>query len=193
MSKLLWLPIDIPKFPYPDMEITTETTWIFWSFGKITESRESPYDVSVIKKEILIKYPLLEEWFRNFPYKTIRNIKFNIQNSAVFPHIDFTKPEANPQLFANNSENEPCGYRILIRGSRTKMMYVVDNGEKVYVDIPEDTDVYVLRHSEGWHGVDDEEGRTTIFTHFEVDPEENKLLIDRSLDKYKDYAIWSKD
>jgi hypothetical protein len=190
-NNLLWLPIDIPKFPYPNMELAQDTSWAFWNFTKMVEG-DSPYETTVLKQEILDAYPKLLEWFQYFPYKTIRNIKWNTQVGEVRSHIDFTKPVNNPDLFKNNSENEPCGYRILIRGSRTNKLFVMRDDEKVYVDIPEDTDVYVLRHTDGLHGVDADEDRTTIFTHFEIDPIRHRLLIEKSLEKYNNYAVWVK-
>ena len=191
MKKLLWLPIDLPKFPIKDFTVDIETTWNFWNFGKITESRPSPYDITEIKQTILDKHPELSAWFNLFPIKTIRNIKFNIQQSEVVEHIDFTRPEANPDLFSNNNQNEPCGYRIVLLGARQNKMYVTDNNVRTYVDMPDDTDVYVLRHTDGLHGVDDETGRITIFTHFEIDPIKHNLLIERSLLKYGSHAVWS--
>ena len=190
-NNLLWLPIDIPKFPYPNMELAQDTSWAFWTFGKMVDGN-SPYEETILKQEILDQYSKLLEWFQHFPYKSIRNIKWNTQIGEVLPHIDFTKPDNNPELFRNNSENEPCGYRILIRGSRTNKLFVMRGNEKIYVDIPDDTDVYVLRHTDGLHGVDMDENRTTIFTHFEIDPVRHELLIEKSLEKYKNFAVWSK-
>jgi hypothetical protein len=186
MNNILWLPIDIPKFPLPDLDLSTETSWAHWDFAKLTTSQSSPYSHSEIKDDV---DETLKTWFGNFPYSSIRNIKFNIQKDLVSDHIDFTKPELDPQLHENNSMNEPCGYRILVRGTRKGNMYVVHNGVKIYTEMPDDTDVYVLGHTSTLHGVDYEPGRVTIFTHFEIDPILHKQLITRSLQKYGKYAI----
>ena len=44
-KKLIWCPVDIPKFPYPDFDLPTSSTrWQFWDFKKITKSVESNDD-----------------------------------------------------------------------------------------------------------------------------------------------------
>jgi hypothetical protein len=186
MNNILWVPVDIPKFPLPSLDLPTHTSWSYWDFAKLTKQKSSPYLETEFEENVSV---VLKKWFDYFPYKTIRNIKFNIQKNVVSDHIDFTKPHLDLNLHQNNANNEPCGYRILLRGTRKGKMYVIRDGERVYTEMPDDTDVYVLGHTNTMHGVDYEPGRVTIFTHFEVDPVEHKKLIDRSLDKYKKYAI----
>ena len=187
MKKLIWLPIDIPKFPISDFNLKTDFSWKYWNFARLSESRDSSYSETILKGNLDSR---LYDWFAYFPFKNIRNIKFNIQKDIVREHIDFTSPDNDKQLFENNSINEPCGYRILIRGSRQGKLYVYKNEQKHYTVMPEDTDVYVLRHTDGLHGVDLEPNRTTIFTHFEIDSVKHRDLIEKSLYKYKDYAIY---
>jgi len=187
MSNILWIPIDIPKFPLPDLTLVTHTNWLHWNFAKLTKTKESPYEETEFNDDVNNE---IKEWFSYFPYNSIRNIKFNIQKDKVSDHIDFTKPFLNPVLHKNNSQNEPCGYRVLLKGSRKEKMYVVKDGKKIYTELPDETDVYALGHTNALHGVDYEPGRVTIFTHFEVNPIEHKKLIERSLEKYKKYAIF---
>jgi hypothetical protein len=188
MSTILWCPIDLPKCPIiPDLQ--PNIVWHFWEYAKLTLNNENPYAVTNFTDEVMQRYPELVEWFKLFPYKTIRNLKLNRQVSEVRKHIDFTRPELDVDLHKNNSENEPCGYRILLRGSRKNKLYVVHNDEKIYCDVPDDTDVYVLGHTSTLHGVDDDDDRWTIFTHFEIDSEKHKTLLEKSLTKYSNYAI----
>lgn len=188
MTTVLWCPIDLPKCPQIP-KLIPNINWKFWEFAKLTINNENPYHVTDFTDECKKNYPDLVNWFNLFPYKTIRNIKFNHQLSAVIPHIDFTKPELDPDLHQNNRINEPCGYRVFLRGTRKEKLYVVHNGEKIYCNIPQDTDVYVLGHTSTLHGVDDDYNRWTFFTHFEIDQIKHKNLLDRSLQKYKEYAI----
>jgi len=190
MKKLLWLPIDIPKFPINDLLITTSSKWQFWNFFKMTQEMDTPYSVSDFRNEIKTDYPELIEWFKNFPYQNIRNIKFNIQQEAVRAHKDFVNPTVEFNLFKNNYSNEPCGYRILLKGKRHDTLYVENKGKKIYTYLPDSTDVYVLRHTDGKHGVEIDKNRTTIFTHFEIDQNKHKLLIEKSLEKYSNFAIF---
>jgi hypothetical protein len=64
------------------------------------------------------------------------------------------------------------------------------DGERIYCNMPEDTDVYVLRHTDGWHGTEEDDNRQTMFLHIEVDPVKHQELLKRSLDKYSKYAVY---
>lgn len=189
MQDILWCPIDIPKFPIQDFKPAITTSWEKWSFRKLTNPKASAYDISELSMDTISTYPEFSDWIDNFPYKTIRNIKFNIQNSSVHVHTDFTKPEENLELYRNNVENEPCGYRVLLSGKRFASMFVMDGDTKIYTVMPYETDVYILGHTSTYHGVDEEPGRETLFLHIEIDPIKHEELVMRSYDKYKDYAI----
>ena len=194
-NNLLWCPIDVPKFPYSNFDIPTSSTrWAYWDFKKITTRSENPYDISEINSYIYEEYPNLIDWINLFPYKSIRNIKFNTQINTCEPHIDFNikklKDKNSKQLFYNNNINEPSGYRALLSGSKTNKQYIMYNDEKIYTTIPEDTDTFVHNNTSLMHGVDDEPGRKLLYMHFEIDPNQHQKLLQISLEKYKDYAIY---
>lgn len=191
MNNLLWCPIDLPKFPIENFRVPSEFNWNFWNVTKLTEDRSSSYEQTTISNDIATQYPELVEWIKNFPYLTIRNIKFNIQVGSVSKHIDFTRPNLEPLLHKNNSENEPCGYRILLHGSRSNRLYVMRNGVKHYVTLPDSTDTYVLGHTNVLHGVDEDQDRITIFTHFEIDSFKHQQLLEKSVRKYSEYAVFA--
>ena len=188
-EKILWCPVDVPKFPLPNFKPETNKSWADWKFYRLTEKTDTPYDITTFTESAKNDYPEIVDWIKNFPYKNIRNIKFNIQKSFVTPHTDFDFPDKEPNVYKNNKENEPCGYRILIRGKRENSLFVMDGDKKVYTRMPEDTDVYVLGHTSTVHGVDEEPGRETMFLHFEIDATEHLKLLEKSYNKYKDYAI----
>jgi len=189
MKNLLWCPIDVPKIPITFNEAMGEK-WLFWNKTNFTKKQITPYDNSQWTQYALETYPEFIKWFEYLPYKSIRNVKFNFQMEEVKPHIDFTQPNLKPDLYQNNTDNEPCGYRILIAGRRKNSLYVMNNGNKIYCNMPDDTDVYVLGHTSTLHGVEDEIGRQTIFVHIEIDKDKHNDILMRSLEKYKQYAIW---
>ena len=193
MSKLLWCPVDLPKFP-SKFSIITEKNWKFWNIAKLTNTLEgNAYQKTKIKEEISNKYPELMEWLSLFPIESIRNFKFNIQTSSVATHIDFQNKKEDEELFMNNNVNEPCGYRILLKGRRENCLYMKNDryGKKIYCTMPDDTDVYVLRHTDGWHGTEEDLDRQTMFLHIEVDPEKHQELLAKSLTKYGKYAVYA--
>ena len=192
-NNILWCPIDLPKFPEINANTTANSAWTVWKFLKITEPRNSPYEVSQFTQEVQETMPNLVNWVNLFPYKSIRNIKINYQIDTVPTHIDFTRPHEEPQLHKNNLENEPCGYRVLISGKRSNALYIEQDNKKIYTTLPEETDVYVLGHTNVPHGVNYEPGRNTMFMHFEIDKEKHETLLLNSYKKYKDYAILKSD
>lgn len=188
-EKILWCPVDIPKFPILDFSPDTNKSWADWNFYKLTERTDSPYDITTFTETAKNQYPEVIKWLENFPYLNIRNVKFNIQKSFVTPHTDFDFPDKEPHVYKNNQDNEPCGYRILINGKRENSLFVMDGNKKIHTIMPTDTDVYVLGHTSTVHGVESEPGRQTMFLHFEIDKEKHLELLEKSYKKYKNYAI----
>jgi hypothetical protein len=194
MKKLLWLPIDLPKLPdITNLMIGNNKVeeFAYWQFIRLTEANSSPYKISQWRSEIVEKYPELITWFELFPFKNLRNIKLNRQMTSVKAHNDFTQPEQNLPLWHNNHSNEPCGYRVLVCGKRSNCLWVEQsNGNRIHCTMPIDTDVYVLNHTVGIHGVEDDNDRWTIFTHGEIDSLLHTVIIKRSLEKYANLAVW---
>lgn len=197
MSRLLWLPIDVPLLP--DISSLMDPAeldegFAYWRFRRLTERKDSPYSVSTWKTEISESSTGLMEWFEHLPFVNLRNIKLNLQERPVGGHVDFTNPDGDPDLWENNHQNEPCGYRILIRGRRDGCLWVDGSkGKRHACNMPVGTDVYVLDHTAGHHGVDDDADRWTMFCHAEIDPVRHATIIVRSLEKYGDLAIWDND
>ena len=194
MTRLLWLPMDLP--PLPDVSTLINTTGVrdsfaYWKFSRLTEKKNSPYDISQWKQTVRDQCPQLISWFSNLPFVNIRNIKLNQQIADVERHIDFTKPLDDPDLWNNNHQNEPCGYRIIVKGHRTSTLWVEDSaGVRHWCNMPADTDVYILNHTGGYHGVSYDPGRFTIFCHAEIDAAAHATLLTCSLTRYADRAIW---
>lgn len=192
-TKLLWIPADLPPFPITDkfLLLSKDDHFACWSFTRLTQKQPSAYDITWWNPEFEKNFTEIVEWFNNLPIKNIRNIKFNIQTTVVHPHIDFTNPDANMELWTNNHDNDPCGYRVLINGARSNKLYVVNSAnEKIYCCIPPTTNTYLLRHSDGYHGVDEDENRLVVFIHIEVEPGKHAAILERSLSKYASYAIY---
>lgn len=193
--KLLYVPADLPLFPITEqfLKLIQDNEYIFWNYARLTEESGNLYDSATWKSGIKAQFPEIIQWFQNLPISSIRNVKFNKQNKVVLPHVDFTHPEKNFPLWKNNYENEPCGYRVIIKGASENKLYVINSlKEKIYCVLPKDTNTYILRQTDGWHGVDNDNDRMSLYIHIEVNREENNSIIARSLDKYKTYAIYDR-
>ena len=190
-DRLDWCPIDVDKFPYPDMVMEASNDFWAWNFKRLTNDNMLSRTSVHLNREITLEYPLLEDWLSLLPFKSLRNIKFNVQKGEVEPHIDFGNPRKDPLLYENNRLNEPCGYRVMINGSRNNGLYIVQGENRIFANMPDDTDVYVLGQTCTNHGVSAEPGRRTMFLHFEIADVPHRSLLERSLDRYGDRAIWT--
>lgn len=198
MGNLLWIPIDVPPLPdLGDLCVPNERwrSFAWWDFVRLTENENASknYNVTDWSPWVREGYPQLVSWFGNLPFLSIRHVKINRQTRPVGRHVDFTNPMLNPLLWRNNHENEPCGYRILIRGKRSGTMWVErSDGSRQACDLPDGTDTYVLNHTAGPHGVDDDESRMVIFLYAEIDHHAHQSLVSRSLEKYAKHAVWDR-
>lgn len=201
-SKLQFLPIDVPKIPRQIAQNFIDTLgkhWkdhptsdgLYWQFIKLTERKKNWEDVSEFTEYAKTNLSQIVEWIeKNFPYKTLRNVKFNRQVAHTNQHVDYDYPK-DLDLFHNNQNNEPCGYRAVITGSKSGCLYLVNNqGERIYPTLPDTTDTYVIGTTNTLHGVEEESERETLYMHFEIDREEHQKLLERSLEKYREFAVW---
>jgi len=198
MKKLLWCPIDLPKFPSSNKLIeyfgNNNNKWYAWNIAKLTAEVSDDQGINPYSKTQLISelqlFPEIVEWIENLPYKSIRNVKLNRQIKDVSQHCDFTNPNKDLNLWENNNSNEPSGYRVILTGKRQNGLYVVSNDKRIYCNMPEETDTYVLTQTVGSHGVLEDANRWTIYLHLEIDKDEHEKLLKKSLAKYKEYAIY---
>lgn len=192
LRSLLWLPVDVPLFPVTEalLSHTKTESFHFWDFYRLTIKQATPYMETEWSDEVKVQHPEVVEWVKCLPIKTLRNVKLNLQQSPVAPHVDFTRPKDAPDLWANNAANEPCGYRVVLAGSNERVRVWTSDRKSRVCRMPEDTNVYLLRQTDGWHSVDEDTDRFTLYIHMEVDAEAHRILLDRSLAKYADYAIY---
>jgi hypothetical protein len=163
----------------------------WWKFLRLTEKRDHAYMVSKWKPELVELCPPLFSWFENLPYISVRNVKLNYQTRPVASHVDFTNPSADTDLWDNNHKNEPCGYRVVISGSRRgSLMVERSTGAVVSCSLPDSTNTYVIDSTSGKHLVTNDSDRWTLYCHGEIDTVRHAAIIRRSLSIYSHAAIW---
>lgn len=191
-NKLYYTPIDF-NLQLDKEEIlqnfNPSVDWNFWKFEKLTDNSNGKYGVNKFSDIALIRYPNLCKYISNLPFVNISNIKINIQKEAAIPHIDFVSPEQGQDLYQNNVNNEPCGYRILVNG-KSDAVKIHKDGKVYTCNMPSDTDLYVIDSSSVEHSVDQDYERVTVYITGFIDKSKHNQLIDNSLKKYKDYAIY---
>jgi hypothetical protein len=108
-------------------------------------------------------------------------------------HIDFGDPEKNLELFKHTNEHEPCGFRMIVKGTKSGDMVVSTNDKIIVPTMPDETDWYALNYTEGLHGSNpastDIDDRYVLFCMGWIDKDKHKELINRSIDKYSDFIV----
>jgi hypothetical protein len=197
MKTLFWLPLDLPKFEYSD-EIIADfngkiaTNAPAFLAQKLTENG-SPYAKSNWRNDLTASQSKLKEYIdAHLPFDDIVNIKVHHPNSKGSLHIDFVVPKDNPEFFKHNEENEPCGYRLVLSGARSGDLIIKNSSGNQYPQLPEDTDWYIIGFTNVLHSITHRcPNRYIIFCHGWINKEKHDIIINRSLEKYKDYAVWS--
>ena len=165
-----------------------DKAWNYWSFEKLTESKGGKYGKNDITKNAKIKYPKLCEYISHLPFTHISNVKINIQKEKALPHIDFVSKKEGLELYKNNIENEPCGYRLVVKG-KNNVLKLHNNNEVKTCFLPADTDCYVMNHTGGIHSVDDDSGRVVIYISGFIDKEKHLDILNRSMKKYSEFKL----
>ena len=205
----VFIPLDIPKFEYSDKvakEFSMNRTYKYWEIEAITE-----FDgVTPIGSVPNIKntHPELVEFVKTqFPFdgivslelfKCIKDIPYHIDNSYLCGDTrlkdlgeDETHMYITPEFYNHQLNTEPCGYRMMFFGDRQSLYYEI-NGKKEYVNIPEETDSYVLKTYSGPHAcklTPKDHNRLVLFVVGWVDKAKHYDLLNRSMIKYSEYCI----
>jgi hypothetical protein len=178
-GKLLFLPIDIDidiskLFDHKESLITFKGLWSTMIF------REEHFaNASIIN--------LLNQ----LPFSKITQAKYNVQKIDVIPHIDVKQEylNDNPQ-YKNICESEPSGYRIVLSGKPDSMeIFLDDQWKKVY--LPSVPGAYLINSTELYHRILNDTGRRSLYFRGFIDKIKHEELIEKSLIKFSDYAVYS--
>ena len=207
---MLFVPLDIPKFEYSDKVATEFSMTRFYNVWEVEAITEPDYSnpiggVTNIKEN----HPELVEFVKkHFPFskivslelfKCVNDIPEHLDNSYLLDDTtlqdrneDDTNMYITHEFLKHQQETEPSGYRMMFFGDRQSLYYKID-GEKKYMNLPEETDSYVLQTYDAWHGLKrtqkDIDNRLVLFAVGCVDVDKHYNLINRSIEKYSDYCI----
>ena len=198
-----WLPIDLPKFEYSQEvveDFKKSKTFMPLRGGfealRLTTKTSENYGIEQWRPDLSESQCKLRDYIdEHLPFDQLINIKIH-HPTRTRPddqfHYDFVSPDKNPELYEHNKNVEPCGYRLILQGHRTGELRVIANDKSIVPVMPMDTDWYVLGHTNTAHSnIGYPEDRYIVFCHAWINKEKHQELLERSLVKYKDYAIIS--
>lgn len=181
MNNLLFLPVDIDlkgfTFKRYNNSLENNSFNLWWSASVILDECVEQNDFKKVLDQL--------------PFTQITRITHKVQTAMVKPHVDvMASMGLQDNEYEHIANNEPCGYRLVIVGQHDKLK-VHNKKEWVTAALPTVPCCYLLNSIVGLHKVDDDDHREIIYIRGFVDPVKHKEIINRSLEKYKDYAIFS--
>lgn len=145
---------------------------------------------SVLLDESSVKLNLLSV-VDQLPFQKISSIMHKFQNQPIGPHYDvYKKMNIDINEMENILSNEPCGYRIVIKG-RNDVLKIHDGSKWLTPILPSVPCCYLINSTKLRHMVNDDPGREILYFRGIVDKYRHQELINKSLIKYKEHAVYS--
>lgn len=195
-DKIAWMPIDLPKFDFKEEVISQyveESIPYAHGMQRFTTKNKkygkSEWLPSLEGAQLQLKEYIVE----HIPFTDLVNVKIHRMDDYGIQHrhTDFFNPNDNIETYNHNLECEPAGYRMILRGKVKQALAIETDNGVFYPEVPEDTDWYVMGHTNIWHwnSADDPE-RYIVFMHLWLDKEKHFQLLEKSFKKYGHLAIW---
>jgi hypothetical protein len=177
---LLFVPLDItisnnPTFKLGDYHVSARQK--FWSTRTIL-GKENNY----------VDYNWL---FDQLPFSTVEIFTYKVQLKEVGPHIDHDIKNSTLEKLDLIKSTEPAGYHIVLQG-KNNSVDLHDGANWVTSLLPNVPSAYVLNIASCLHRVREDLDRTTLYIEGTLDIEKHRLLIERSVKKYKEFAVYKK-
>ena len=196
-SKIAWMPVDLPKFTLSETivsEYIEQAIPYAHGLQKFTTKNKDYSKSQWIDTLSNTQTKLVEYLEQHIPFTDLVNVKIHRMDAAgpQHRHLDFFHPDTNPELYKHNLECEPCGYRMILKGAVKKALAIETSNGVVYPELPEDTDWYVMGHTNVWHWNSEyDPDRYIMFLHIWLNKEQHFNLLEKSYKKYEDYVIWT--
>jgi hypothetical protein len=178
--RLLFLPIDIDltgieKFQQLDKSIKVKAFNSWWESTLITDKTAEINEFNKITDQL--------------PFTKITALTHKIQTEPVPAHIDvYSSMAFEPGEGENILANEPAGYRFVVYG-KTDSLELFTGKEWVTAHVPSVPCCYLINSTTGRHRVKYDENREIIYVRGILDPERHQALIQKSMEKYKEFSI----
>jgi len=214
---MIFCPLDIPPIPNKQKILDTfagDESFAWWREETLLGEKDlsKPFGPPGQWTEKSKRYPQLVDWISNhLPFEYFVYIRIARSKGDVWPHVDANYAQAplphhmtmEQWLIDDIRINEPCGYRFIVGGSR-KNLYMCEKYDpayqdktildqpKIYCEIPQQTDAFVINHQDQPHGVDIDEEDTQRLVGFvigKIGVDKHNKLLKNSISKYSKHII----
>jgi hypothetical protein len=174
--KLLFVPLDV--------EVTETNFELGERQDSYLEYWESFYVIG--KENNYQKYRSLVD---QLPFVYITAFAHKIQKTKIGSHYDY---HGESKLMYNHfHENEPAGYHVVLNG-KCDSLKIYNDKEWVNPILPHVPIAYLLNITSCLHRVKEDNLRKTLYIQGFLNVKKHNELIERSLKRYGDLAIYSK-
>jgi hypothetical protein len=180
MKNILFLPIDIDLSQLNFQQPANPKKSVKW---------QGSWDATFISEET-INQTGFDQILNQLPFTKITRLFHKIQTKLAPPHLDCSDNMIYEEgEYDYIKKTEPNGYRIVLKGNTTPL-WVFDNKQWHNVTLPSVPCCYIINSSAGYHKLDADHGRETIFIRGYIDETKHQELLKCSLEKYRDYAVY---
>jgi hypothetical protein len=188
IKDLLFCPIDleVPDFGIYELGVTAQKSPIQardWNVEYICSS-------FVWRDFLDSQRQHLKEWLiSNLPFSRIEFARLNEQIFVAGPHVDHAPSRFSKEFAAAQSETEPSGYRLVLKGdpNALKIHY---SGKIIDGYVSSVPGIYLINSMECIHQLLRDENRISVYLRGTIDRDKHRDLIEKSLEKYGKHAIW---
>jgi hypothetical protein len=176
-NKLLFIPLDIT--------ISLNATY---SFESRLLARQNYWTTNIIdKKNNYEEYSWL---LSQLGIEKVHAFFHKTQQCRVEQHIDYSFKDSSNLIHV--TENEPAGYHVVLKGE-VDSLEIYDGDTWVTPILPYTPCAYLLNMTECVHRLKDDPDRTTLYLNGRIDSTKHTELIERSLLKFGNLAVYRKD
>jgi hypothetical protein len=176
MNNLLFVPLDIE---------VTETSF---ELGEQQSYNQNYWETkAVLGKEN--NYQQYRSLLDQIPIINFTSVIHKFQQMIVEPHYDYYPNGKVSYEYTHIVENEPSGYHVVLNG-KCDSLEVFDGKEWINPIFPQVPIAYVLSLTSCLHRVKEDHMRETLYIKGFLDVSKHNQLIERSLKRYGDLAIY---
>lgn len=185
MEKIIFLPIDIDINLSEFNRTNTEK--------KVLLNAYQPFWDTVSLDSVSLSENNIRKIYDQLPYSKISFVLHKFQTREVRPHFDvyLNSKFIEEEELNNIQENEPCGYRLVLKGS-TDALEVFDGENWICPTLPSVPCCYLIDSTRLKHRVKNDPGRELLYFRGLIDKTKHLKLIEKSMKKYGDKAIYLK-
>jgi hypothetical protein len=141
---------------------------------------------TVFHPEFAKLFPALVNAIKAMPFKELTGASVKIQRGPSFPHID------DLHSIEEEGLTEPKRITVSLTNVSRSTLYLQKDDVKMYTKIPEGYPCYAFNNKDVFHAADYDPSsiRIILDTAGMLDAKKHKELIERSIEKFKEYVIY---